>query len=117
MIQTKARLNKSRWIKRILQKGQTWQGKLLRVKFISYHQAGLRQTVNLPSFLSVVISSKTVSLATRRNRIKRRVREAFKPLLKEISGFGIVVFPRPEVAECNFKDIKEEARQCLKELR
>ena len=109
MIQAKPKLGKSWWIKKVLQKGRIWQGKLLRVKF-------LRQTGKAPVSLNVVVSAKTASLASCRNRIKRRTREAFKPLLREISGFTMVVFPRPEVAECNFKEIEAEARQCLKGL-
>jgi len=107
MIQAKPR--KGRLIKKVLQRGKVWQGKLLRVKF-------LRQTEGTPPSLSVVVSAKTAPLATQRNKIKRRTKGAFRPLLEGVSGLTIVAFPSPQAAECNFKEIEEEAKQCLKGL-
>lgn len=57
---------------------------------------------------------RAVGKAVVRNRIRRRVREAFRPLLAEFAGgWDIVINPRRAVLEVEFGAIQREAQKVL----
>jgi ribonuclease P protein component len=60
-----------------------------------------------------VSASKRVGNAVVRNRVRRRLKEAFRCLpLNE--GYDIVIVPRPEAAKASFGALKEELTLLLK---
>lgn len=68
------------------------------------------------SKITVVVSKKVASKAVERNYLKRKTREAFAPIIGQLTGFYIVVFPRKEVKDLGFQTLQSEVIECLKKL-
>jgi len=111
MIKKTNRLRASRHIKRAINKGLNWKGSLFSLK--AYKK---RQGDNF-SRLAVVISAKSIKGAVERNRLRRRIKAAFRGGLKDLDGWDIVVFPARRAGEIEFKLIEEETEKCLQDLR
>jgi ribonuclease P protein component len=110
MIATRDRLANSRQIKRVLQKGVTRSGSFFRLK-------ALRNPRLLSSSrLAVVVSKKISNKAVVRNLIKRRSGAVFAGELGKTVGYDIVVFPSRLVESADFEKLKEDAKQCLRNL-
>jgi ribonuclease P protein component len=61
--------------------------------------------------LGVVVSKKVSRLATKRNKIKRWLREASRDLLKD--GFSVILISRPGILNHSWQQIKEEVKKHL----
>ena len=62
------------------------------------------------------IGKKISKKAVVRNKIKRRVREAFMPYLEKKRGSSVVIFPRMQAIDADFETLKKEAQTCLEKL-
>ena len=58
--------------------------------------------------------SKKVGNAVTRNRVKRRLRECFRPLLGDVKTGQYVIVARPSAAEAAFEDLRKDVRYLLK---
>ena len=63
-----------------------------------------------------ISASKRVGNAVVRNRVRRRLREAFR-LLPVVEGFDVVIVPRADSAKANFQTLKAELTLLLKRAR
>lgn len=61
--------------------------------------------------LGVVVSKKVARLATKRNKIKRWLREAGRDLLKD--GFSVILIARPNIIDRSWLEVKEEVKKLL----
>jgi ribonuclease P protein component len=63
-----------------------------------------------------VSASKRVGNAVVRNRVRRRIKEAFR-FLPVSEGFDVVIVPRPEAAQAGFAALQSELALLLKRAR
>lgn len=70
------------------------------------------------SKVAFVVGTKVDKRATVRNRLKRRTREALRPLVPSMAlGFEIVVFPRLPIDTMVFADVKKLVADVMKRAR
>ena len=58
--------------------------------------------------------SKKVGKAVTRNKVKRRLRECFRPYLGDVKTGLYVIVARPAAAEAAFEDLRKDVRYLLK---
>ena len=105
MIKALNRLQDKRAVNKVLQRGFKLSVTFFTVKILKIGDKPIR--------LTVVVGKKISKKAVTRNKIKRRVREAFMPYLDGKRGASIVVFPRQQALDANFETLRSEAKQCL----
>lgn len=60
--------------------------------------------------------SKKVGVAVVRNRTKRRLREAVRPLLPQMKSGLYVFVARPAAAECSFQELESRVKYLLRKV-
>lgn len=108
MIKSPNRLKESRAVNKVLARGF----KIMKPDFT----VRILKTGDQPLKLTVVVGKKISTSAVIRNRIKRRVREAFAPYVENRRGVALVVFPTKQAAETDFIKLNSEAKECLENL-
>ncbi len=98
-----------------LRKGQAGHGKYLSVRVLPSRQIGIRLGV---------VASKKVGNAVVRNRVRRRLKEAFRSLLdkplkpqltnKGQAAFDVVVVTRPEAAGADYWQLRGALEHALR---
>ncbi|WP_422446247.1 ribonuclease P protein component [Thermoanaerobacterium sp. DL9XJH110] len=94
-------------------------------EFINVYKAGRRSSgplftmyikKNKPDCTRLGVSiSKKVGKSVVRNRIKRRIKEAFRTNLKYIKkGYDVVISVKPEAVAADYGEIEREIRNLLK---
>lgn len=64
-----------------------------------------------------VVGLKISKKATERNKIKRRLRSAFRYFLKETSGYDIIVGAKPEIKEKKLPEIIRALKNSLSRIK
>jgi ribonuclease P protein component len=100
-VQRKFRLTRSEDFKRVRRSGKSYAHPLIVL---------IVQTHDQPRLKVGVTAGRTVGTAVYRNRAKRLLREAMRPLLPKIaSGLDLILIARPGLVSASL----EEARQAL----
>jgi ribonuclease P protein component len=100
-VQRKFRLTRSEDFKRVRRSGKSYAHPLV-VLIVQVHDQ--------PRLKVGVTAGRTVGTAVYRNRAKRLLREAIRPLLPNVaSGLDLILIARPALASATL----EEARQAL----
>lgn len=96
--------------KHVSRRGRAVSGPSLRIKWVS-----ARGDVSKAAVVSSLSFDKR---ATKRNRVKRQVREALRPLLARLRPpLNLMVYVGKSAAGHNFKELREELVQLLKRAR
>jgi len=105
MIKAQNRLQDKRAVNKVLQRGFKVAGTYFTVRILKIGDQPIK--------LTVVVGKKVSKKAVIRNKIKRRVREAFMPYLEARRGVSLVIFPRMQSIDASFETLKNEAKICL----
>lgn len=103
------RLQKSKDIKTVIEKGARYRGRHLQLSALHTNGATSR--------FAFIVSNKISKKATVRNRAKRLMREATRSLLPQInSGYDIIVWASYGIEKGTKALIQEELLACLKNM-
>ncbi|MDX2175012.1 MAG: ribonuclease P protein component [Candidatus Sumerlaeia bacterium] len=101
------RLRRKQDIERALRTGRRWTTSHLVVRLLH------KTDSNEPPRLGLAISRK-VGNSVVRNRVRRRIREAFRLSLPRIApGWDLVVSAKPEAAASTFQQLQAELHEAL----
>ncbi len=110
MLARKHRLTTDKDVTRVLRKGRAVFTNLLTIKAIPNDLGAVRATV--------VVSTKVHKRATKRNLIKRRIREVVHKLIPAFSApVDMVILAQAEAVDREQADFEAAIVYCLKKLR
>lgn len=112
MLSTSNRLTASKDIMKVLRTGQrTGAG-----PFVVYALRNQSGAIDMTR-MTVVISKKVDKRAVVRNRCRRRVREAFRPLLPQLEpGFDILIYIKQDMGNVPFEIVTSDVTQGCRKL-
>ncbi|MDP3985400.1 MAG: ribonuclease P protein component [bacterium] len=106
MMSREHRLSSRTEFDRIWKRGRVVYGSFLALRF-------LENNVKTPRF-GIVVSLKVSKRATKRNLLRRRIREALRTqFLPNIKNYDIVIMTKAEALTKSYKEIKEELERLL----
>lgn len=109
MLPQQNRLKKTKDFDRVFK-----QGLFINDRFISFKVA--RNDLSVTRF-GFIVSTKISKRAVVRNKIKRWLRAATLPLLKDMkTGFDVVVLTRPEITKSDFHEIKNIVKKLISRI-
>jgi len=104
------RLNRSKDISHVFQKGRSFFTKILGFKVVKNHLGVSR--------FGIITSIKVEKRATKRNKIKRRIREIIRLKLPDIKeGYDFLIIALPPIVDKNYQEISETIHQILQKLK
>jgi ribonuclease P protein component len=99
------RLTKESEFQEVFKNGRSVSGEFVWLKYKKNNMNSARA--------GFVVGLKVSKKATERNKIKRRLRSAFRYFLKEASGYDIIVGVKPEIKEKKFSEIVRVLKNLL----
>ena len=100
----------------LLRKGRTWKGKHMTIRWLS----GIPKKEDREGiYVGTMASKKLHKSAVKRNRMRRRCREALRKTLKEerkLSSAQLLLAPRSSSLDCSHADIVSDIRSFLSQL-
>ncbi|MDD4319193.1 MAG: ribonuclease P protein component [Candidatus Peribacteraceae bacterium] len=114
------RLRGRKICERVLRQGRVWKGKHMTVRSLSgVPRHPHADPSALAVYLGTLASSKLDKSAVRRNRMRRRCREAWRLELREHPDFPsqqLLIAPRSSSLSAPFDDIRRDVRAFLSSL-
>ena len=111
------RLRGRKLCERVLRQGRPWKGKTMTIRWM--RGAPRYPAVNPATpalYVGTVASTKLHKSAVKRNRMRRRCREALRVLLKEwpdLAPAQLLIVPRSSSLDAPFPDIQRDIRMFL----
>jgi ribonuclease P protein component len=108
-VQRKFRLTRSEDFKRVRRSGKSYAHPLVVLIVQAHDQRSTLQSgsVDQPRVKVGVAAGRTVGTAVVRNRAKRLLREAMRPLIPNIaSGFDLILIARPGLVSASLDDTR-----------
>lgn len=110
MFKKENRLTKDKDFDNVFKNGKSSYGKLAGIKTI-------KNDLNF-SRVGILVSTKVSKKAYQRNKIKRRIREIFKEIIKDVkTNQDIVVIVLPQAIEKDFNDLRADICRSAKKLK
>ncbi|MBI3331329.1 ribonuclease P protein component [Candidatus Peregrinibacteria bacterium] len=104
----------------VLRRGSVWKGTHMTIRFVAgppRHPAADPKKTGI--YLGTVASTKLEKSAVKRNRMRRRCREAFRVTLKEVEKpvtAQLLILPRSSSLTCAFPELVSDVRAFLSVL-
>lgn len=115
MLPRRFRLRQHRAFPQIYSHGKRRSGSWMGITYLPRRNTG---SDSVPSQLAVVVSKKVSRKAVQRNRVKRRIRAALRPLIPQIQpGYWIVISARGPILTATWDQICQEIRRLLEKAR
>lgn len=111
------RLSGRKVCERVKIKGMLWKGKHMHVRYLTGAPRNRPGATGI--FAGLVTSSKLHKSAVKRNKVRRRCREAFRVTLKEMAlshSVQLLIFPRSSSLSAPFDELLSDARRFLSSL-
>lgn len=110
MLKKTNRILKNKEFDNVFKNGKSAYFKILGIKAVKNEQKSSR--------FGIIISTKVSKKSTRRNRVKRQIREIVKKNLEKIEkNYDFVIIVLPQIKEADFANIEEALIKCLCRLR
>jgi ribonuclease P protein component len=110
MLPKQHRLTKTRDFENVHHRGKFIGEKFLGIKF-------LKNDLSVSRF-GFLVGLKISKKSTKRNRVKRRIRESIRLKLKQIKpGFDIIIFTKPGIVKKTYQEIDEAVEKVFKKAR
>ena len=112
----------------VIRKGEKWNGKTMTIRWLPGAPASARRAMagrpKWPNYYSAenalyvgtYAPIKLHKSAVKRNRMRRRVREAWRRIMKEEKNsptLQLLIAPRSSSLDCDFADIENDVRDFL----
>lgn len=105
----------------LMRKGASWKGKHMTIRFLTTAPRHPSVDPTKPGiYIGTVASAKLDKSAVKRNRMRRRCREAFRVAVKEVEKpvtAQLLILPRSSSLTCAFPEISSDVRAFLSVLR
>ncbi len=115
------RLRGRKVCERVLRQGRVWKGQTMLVRFLAGHPRHPHaDTTKDAVYLGTLASAKLDKSAVKRNRMRRRIREAWRVALKEKEKFPsvqLLIAPRSSSLSAPFDDIRTDVARFLSTYR
>lgn len=115
-----SRLHGRKVNERVLRKGNVWKGKAMTIRWFPGHP---KHPGAIPGtraiYAGTVASAKLHKSAVKRNRMRRRCREALRTAVREredLATVQLLILPRSSSLDCAFPEIQQDIRSFLSVL-
>ncbi len=115
-----SRLRGRKIVDRVLRKGRVWKGKHMLIRSLSGAPRHPAADPSRPGiYLGLLTSAKLDKSAVRRNRMRRRCREAWRVILKDCQipfPHQLLISPRSSSLQAPFAELERDVRCFLSTL-
>ncbi len=102
---------------RVLRQGRVWKGRNLNVRWLEGHPRHPSARPSGPAlYVGTIASTKLDKSAVKRNRMRRRCREAFRLIAGSMdipATLQLLIAPRSSSLSCPFAELESDARAFL----
>lgn len=109
MLSKANRLEKESDFRKVFNQGRLISGEFIWLKY--------RKNSSDRGRAGFVVSLKISKKATERNKIKRRLRSAFRRFQEQVSGYDIIVGAKPEIKRQKFSEIVRDLENLLTKIK
>lgn len=116
------RLSGRKVCERVKTKGNVWKGKHFNVRWLPGPPRNVSPAVSPAIYVGLITSAKLHKSAVKRNRMRRRCREALRITVASINtslktSYQLLLLPRSSSLSADFREILADARNFLSSIK